>query len=236
MLLIKMLLGLSSHTAAVSLVESHVFAVVVSSSEDSFANTWRDMKACAYQFNVFAPEHYSPFTLESKDANERANLILVVPCWLMTVIRWVIFELYFFLKKFYSEAWTTLDNHVNQKLIVMWLLSHPNLYTDMKSIAPPLIPSQSKLDVDTSFPNIEITKVGIAIGEKQHFVLLVGLFILPALWLDELNLPLRTQGRGQVAFTEALKAGACTRARLRVAEGAEPLCPQTPPPKIIPPP
>ena len=62
MLLMKMLLWMSSHTAAVSLVESHVFAVVVSSSEDSFANTWRDIKVYAYQFNVFAPEHCSPFT------------------------------------------------------------------------------------------------------------------------------------------------------------------------------
>jgi len=36
----------------------------------------QDAEAYAYLLNVLAPEHCSPATLDTKDANERANLVL----------------------------------------------------------------------------------------------------------------------------------------------------------------
>ena len=43
-------------------------------------------------------------------------------------------------------------------------------------------------NLDNLFPNTEIEIAGLALGGKQLFVVLVGLLIMPTVWLDDLSL------------------------------------------------
>lgn len=67
------------------------------------------------------------------------------------------------------------------------LLVSASMYTELYLVATGFLILEGD-NLDNLFPNTEIEMAGLAVGGKQLFVILVGLVIMPTLWLDDLSL------------------------------------------------
>ena len=54
-------------------------------------------------------------------------------------------------------------------------------------------------NLDNLFPNTKIEMCGLAIGGKKLFIILVGLFIMPTVWMDDLSLLSYVSASGVIA-------------------------------------
>ncbi|TKY57358.1 Fimbrin-1 protein [Spatholobus suberectus] len=73
---IEELLNLSPEKVLLKWMNFHLQRAGYKKTVKNFSSDVKDGEAYAYLLNVLAPEHCSPATLDTKDANERANLVL----------------------------------------------------------------------------------------------------------------------------------------------------------------
>ncbi|KAH1263780.1 Fimbrin-1 [Glycine max] len=73
---IEELLNLSPEKVLLKWMNFHLQRAGYEKTVRNFSSDVKDGEAYAYLLNVLAPEHCSPATLDTKDANERANLVL----------------------------------------------------------------------------------------------------------------------------------------------------------------
>lgn len=73
---IEELLNLSPDKVLLRWMNFHLQRGGYQKTVKNFSSDLKDAEAYAYLLNVLAPEHCSPATLDTKDANERANLVL----------------------------------------------------------------------------------------------------------------------------------------------------------------
>ncbi|KAK7268976.1 hypothetical protein RIF29_21688 [Crotalaria pallida] len=67
------------------------------------------------------------------------------------------------------------------------LLVSTSMYTELYLVATGFLILEGD-NLDNLFPNTEIKIAGLASGGKQLFVILVGIIIMPTVWLDDLSL------------------------------------------------
>ncbi|KAJ6329511.1 hypothetical protein OIU77_011061 [Salix suchowensis] len=74
---VEELLGLAPEKVLLKWMNFHLKKAGYSKQVTNFSSDVKDGKAYAYLLNALAPEHSSPASLDTKDAKERANMVLV---------------------------------------------------------------------------------------------------------------------------------------------------------------